>query len=74
MTPWSDTQVNGLPAVQCEARGESNGVRLAYLLTCVETSEHFCAIQAWTTRSQFDRSRAELEKTTDTFRQGLEGD
>jgi hypothetical protein len=68
MTPWSDTQINGLPAVQCEARGVSEGARVALLLTCIETNEHFCSIQAWTTRSQFDRSRAELERIINTFR------
>jgi hypothetical protein len=68
MTPWRDTQINGLPAVQCEARGVANGIRLGFLLTCIETNEHFRAIQAWTSRSRFDRSRAELEKITNTFR------
>jgi hypothetical protein len=68
MTPWSDAEINRLPAVQCEARGVANGVRLAFLLTCIETDEHFCAVQAWTTRSQFDLNRAELERITGTFR------
>ena len=68
MSPWIDTQVNGLPAVQCEAHGVSGGIQLAYMLTCIETSGHFCAIQAWTTRSEFERNRAELERITRTFR------
>jgi hypothetical protein len=69
MTAWKATSVGGWPAVQCEAHGALNNVRLAYLLSCVETGDHFCGIQAWSTSSRFEESRAELEAITATFQE-----
>ena len=66
--PWNAMNFNGHPALQCEAHGEINNVRLAYLLTYVDTADHFCTILAWTTRSGFEENRMELETITSTFR------
>jgi hypothetical protein len=68
-TAWRPASLGGLPAVQCEAQGAIDNMRLAYLLTCVETRDHFCGIQAWSTASRFQANRAELAAITATFQE-----
>ena len=67
--PWKAMNINGLPALQCTARGEFNDVRSVFLMTYVDTGDCFCTIGACATPSEFEKYRMELETITSTFRQ-----
>ncbi len=59
--------VKGNPAVQFEIRGQAKNYNVVYLHTTVETAKNFYQILAWTSKSGFERSRAELERVIDSF-------
>ena len=59
--------VKGNPAVQFEIRGQAKNYNVVYLHTTVETAKNFYQILAWTSKSGFERSRAELEQVIDSF-------
>ena len=67
-SPWNVISVNDTPALQCEVHGEIGNVRAAYLLTCVDVTDHFCLVLAWTTRSLLEENRPVLDGITRTFR------
>jgi|GEM_PF-929212 len=67
-----ELQLNGHRAIQIVVSGICPGretnTAATYLLTCVEDSNRFHEILAWTATSQFDSDRPDLEKITATFK------
>ncbi len=59
--------IKGNPAVQFEIRGQAKNYNVVYLHTTVETSKNFYQILAWTSKSGFEKNRAELERVIDSF-------
>jgi hypothetical protein len=67
-TPPVELRINGNPARQYEIQGGAGNVKIAYLVTTVETSEHFHQIVTWTLRSHMDKNQMTLQKVTESFR------
>jgi hypothetical protein len=59
--------IKGNPAVQFEIRGQAKNYNVVYLHTTVETAKNFYQILAWTSKSGFEKNRAELEQVIDSF-------
>jgi hypothetical protein len=67
-TPALPLTINGNAARQYEVQGASNNLKIAYIVTTVETSEHFHQIVTWTLRSRINKNQATLQKVASTFR------
>lgn len=63
------TVVDNQVAVQFNAKGEVDGIRVAYFVTLVETPTHFHQIMAWTEERSFDTLKKELQKVSSSFRE-----
>lgn len=63
------TSINGNPALQYEIRGAVEGVNIVYIITTVETSEHYHQILTWTLPSRFDQYRDTLLDVTRSFKE-----
>ncbi len=61
-TALKAVKVDGKDAMQCELRCTSNGVKLAYLITVVQTDKSFECVMGWTTQSKFTKLKADLAK------------
>ena len=60
--------INGNDARQYEIQGEVKNVKLAYVVTTVETAAHFHQIITWTLRSRIDKNQTTLQQVAQTFR------
>jgi hypothetical protein len=60
--------INGLPGRRYQIQGERANIKIAYIVTTVETSEHYHQIVAWTSLSRMEQNREILENVTDSFR------
>lgn len=64
------TIVGGRPALRYEIFGTiSNGLRIGYLLTVVETEHRFSQVLGWTLRSEFAARKDELGALADGLRE-----
>ncbi len=61
-------EVNGMTAVQYEARGVLNNISINYLNTIVEDATHFHQIYCWTLRSKRDRAFPVFRSVIETLR------
>jgi hypothetical protein len=68
LTPPLPLTINGNAGRQYEIQGGMKNVNLAYLITTVETSEHFHKIVTWTLRSRIDRNQTTLQQVAESFR------
>ena len=60
--------VNGNSGEQYELQGSVKNVKLAYVVTTVETPAHYHQVITWTLGSRLDKNRATLQKVTASFR------
>lgn len=60
--------INGNAARQYVMKGATSNVKLAYVVTTVETAEHFHQIVTWTLSSRIDKNQTTLKKVASTFR------
>jgi hypothetical protein len=60
--------VNGNSGEQYELQGSVKNVKLAYVVTTVETPAHYHQVITWTLGSRLDKNRATLQKVIATFR------
>lgn len=60
--------INGNPGRQFEIQGATENVKVAYIVTTVETAEQFHQIVTWTLRSRIDKNQLTLQKVTQSFR------
>lgn len=65
--------VNGNTARQYEIQGSSSNVKLAYIVTTVETAEHFHQIVIWTLQSRINKNQTTMQKVASTFRPATPG-
>ncbi|TKI58695.1 RDD family protein [Brevibacillus antibioticus] len=63
------TVVDNQVAIQFIAKGDVGGIKLAYIVTLVETPTHFHQIMAWTKQSRFASLKQELQKVSGSFRE-----
>ena len=68
-SPPLRTTINTNPALQYELQGVINDVKIAYLITTVETPRNFHQIITWTLRSRIDQNQSTLQKVTSSFRE-----
>lgn len=67
-TPPITIRINGNLARQYQVQGIVNSLKIAYLVTTVETREHYHKIVTWTLRSRIDKNQPILEGVTNSFR------
>lgn len=67
-SPPLPVMINGNPGRQYEIQGATKNVKLAYIVTTVETAEQFHQIVTWTLRSRIDKNQTTLQKVTQSFR------
>lgn len=60
--------INGKPAVQYEIRGMTDGLKVIYLHTTVDTGDHLHQILAWTLTSYYDDNRPILDSVINSFK------
>ncbi|HEX8898287.1 MAG TPA: hypothetical protein VF751_06295, partial [Chthoniobacterales bacterium] len=58
----------GNDGLQYALEGIVENVKLSYLITTVETADHYHQIITWTLRSRIDQKQASLLKVTGSFR------
>ncbi|QDS37519.1 RDD family protein [Brevibacillus brevis] len=63
------TVVDNQVAIQFNAKGEVDGIKVAYIVTLVETPTHFHQIMAWTEEKRFESLKQELQKVSASFRE-----
>lgn len=63
-----DIQVAKLPANQFVFFGTADGIKIAYVITLVETDKSFYRILAWTMQSRFDKNKALLQNVGESVR------
>ena len=68
VTPPTPVTINGKPGRQYLLQGEGKLVKLTYLVTMVETDEHFHQIITWTLTSRIDQNQGVLDQVTNSFR------
>jgi len=67
-TEPTQTTVNGNSALQYEVRGAVEGVNAVYIITTVETSEHYHQIITWTLSSRFEQQKGTLREVSLSFK------
>ncbi len=67
-SPPLPVTINGNSGRQYEIQGEVKNVKLAYLITTVETAEHFHQVITWTLRSRIDKNQTTLQQVAGSFR------
>lgn len=60
--------INGHAARQYQIQGATDNVKIAYIVTTVETPEHYNQIVAWTLISRLEQNRGTLQTVTESFR------
>ncbi|HKQ52767.1 MAG TPA: hypothetical protein VJT74_10385 [Pyrinomonadaceae bacterium] len=63
------TNVSGNPALQYEIRGGVEGLNVVYIITTVETPEHYHQIITWTLPSRLEQHRPTLLDVTRSFKE-----
>lgn len=61
--------VGGYPAMQYTMNGVVDNLKAAYIVTLVETPEHYHQIVAWTLRSRFGANEAGLRGVIQSFKE-----
>lgn len=72
-SPPLPVTINGSAGKQYQIQGATKNVKLAYLVTTVETPAHFHQIITWTLQSFKDKNRMALQKVVETFRPAAQG-
>jgi hypothetical protein len=67
-TPPVPVTINGNPGLQYALTGVVDIMKISYLITTVETTEHYHQIITWTLRSRADQNHSILQKVTESFR------
>jgi bifunctional DNA-binding transcriptional regulator/antitoxin component of YhaV-PrlF toxin-antitoxin module len=68
-SPPLPIKINGQEGRQYEVQGIVDSLKIAYLITTVETPEHYHKIVTWTLRSRIDKNQHTLEEVTNSFRE-----
>jgi hypothetical protein len=63
------TTISGNSALQYELRGVVQGLNLMYIVTTVETPQHYHQVITWTQPSQIDNNRSTMLEVTQSFKE-----
>ncbi len=61
--------INGMPAVQAIVHGSSDGIKVVFIHTTIETKTTFCQALAWTLSSRWDQNKSELQQVVRSLRE-----
>lgn len=64
-----EVTVNGRQGIQFELQGEIEKIKIAYVITLVETSNSFNQVLFWTLQNRMDEKRATYLESIDTFKE-----
>jgi len=64
-----EMEINDKPAIQYEIEGSTQGTRIVYLHTTVETDSAYNQLLAWTIRSKYSENKELLKDIVNTFSQ-----
>ena len=67
-SPPTKVTINGIPGRQFLLQGEGKTVKIAYLITNVETESHYHQIITWTLLSRISQNQPALQGITESFR------
>jgi hypothetical protein len=67
-TEVKSIKVNGQKALQYELIGEVDKVKVGYLVTLVETDDHYTQVLFWTLQNRMDEKRDMFLKAANTFK------
>lgn len=67
-TPPTKVTIHGIPGRQYLLQGEGQNVKVAYLITDVETDSHYHQIITWTLLSRISKNQPILQQVTESFR------
>lgn len=59
--------INGVEALQTALAAKVDGINIIYVITTLETPEHFYVIYAWTLASRFETHHQLLKQVSETF-------
>lgn len=59
--------INGIAAQQAALAAKVDGINIIYVITTLETNEHFYVIYAWTLASRFPEQQALLKQVSESF-------
>src|SRR5262249_40266154 len=62
--------IHNRSAIQYEIHGTSKNVRVMYILTCVDGTQNYYEVLAWTVESKADANRAILHQVSESFQEG----
>lgn len=65
--PARELMIGGFPARQTALAATVDGIKIIYVITCVDSGEHFYVIYAWTLASQFEAQNILLKKVSESF-------
>jgi len=68
-SPALQVKVSGHSGRQYEVQGVSNSLKVAYLITAVETAEHYHQVISWTLLSRINENQLTLQHITESFRE-----
>jgi hypothetical protein len=63
----TELTIDGHVARQYSIKGATKNVKIAFLITTIESAEHFHQIVTWTLISRIDQNQATLQKVTQSF-------
>jgi TM2 domain-containing membrane protein YozV/Tfp pilus assembly protein PilE len=63
-----DLQVAKMPAQQFVFMGTAEGIKIAYVVTLIETDKSFYRVLTWTMQSRFEKNKALLQNVSESIR------
>ena len=72
-TDWESVKVNGRDALRCDLHLTVRQVKLAYVVTIIETDDRLHQVLAWTTEDSFKKLKPDLSKLADGLKEVVAG-
>lgn len=67
-TEPQEVSINGNRGLQYELTGEIDSIKIAYIITLVESDDRFSQLIFWTVQSMMDKKRDVYQQSTNTFK------
>lgn len=64
-----EVTINGNKALQYSLEGTVDNIKIAYLVTVIETPTHYGQLMAWTTKSKWDKYKEEYTNLINSFKE-----
>jgi uncharacterized RDD family membrane protein YckC len=70
-SPTAETFIGNYPAYQLSFESEYDGMKIAYIVTTIETDTHYHQVFAWTLASKYDSVQAELHDVVSSLEETI---